>query len=89
MRPEHADNGDVAGAPTDVRKRAATTGRDLPRRRELDELLRLMEASAPVIRQELVDAARARIADGEHPSADDVAITVIDESLELVDDSQS
>jgi hypothetical protein len=56
-----------------------TTERDSPCRLQIDDLLRRMLASGPVIRAEVVDAARARLADGEHPSARELAITLIEE----------
>lgn len=34
-------------------------------------------AAAPAVRIDLVEAARARLAHGEHPTADDVAGTVV------------
>jgi hypothetical protein len=45
----------------------------------LDELLALLRLDEPVVRTELVLAARARLADGLQPSADDLAELLVDE----------
>ena len=57
----------------------STTEREGPSRLEIDDVLRRMLADGPVIRADVVDAARARLADGQHPSARELAITLIAE----------
>ncbi len=51
------------------------------RQERLDELLALLRLDEPVVRAERVLAARARLADGLHPSADDLAELLVDEIL--------
>jgi hypothetical protein len=46
---------------------------------QLEALLRHVDAGGPVIRVDVVNAARARLLDGVFPSARDLAITLIEE----------
>ena len=57
----------------------STTEREGPSHLEIDDILRRMLAGGPVIRADVVDAARARLADGQQPSARELAITLIAE----------
>jgi len=56
-------------------KRASARRRD----ERVDELLALLRLDEPVVRAEVVHAARARLAGGQHPSADDLAELLVDE----------
>ena len=61
-------------------QRAAEKRASARRREErLDELLTLLRLDEPVVRAEVVYAARARLAVGQHPSADDLAEMLVDE----------
>jgi hypothetical protein len=44
----------------------------------VEDLLDLLTPAQPIVRADVVAAAKARLADGEHPSADAVAGTLVD-----------
>ena len=65
--------------PSLMTQRAADRRASVRREERLDELLALLRLDEPVVRAEVVLAARARLAGGLHPSADDLAEMLLDE----------